>query len=152
MNHANTATYAAARPASTLSTTAIRAAASLPKPSGIRRYSLPDAHHPVPLPFELGTVRQVREEGEDYIPDRLTKHEETDPALTDVGRGHTTKARDVLGQLDDAINLVGVLLDALVAEQLRYVRDEGRRLGLSWEICLIAPCFTYRIGENIPRK
>ena len=59
-------------------------------------------------------VRQVREDGEYYIPDRLTDEDgEADQALVEAALAYTRKVRDAQGLLDDAINLVGVLLDAL---------------------------------------
>ena len=66
------------------------------------------------MPFEPSTVRQVREDGEYYIPDRLSDEEdEPAAALTEAASAYTAKVRDAQGLLDDAINLVGVLLDAL---------------------------------------
>jgi hypothetical protein len=66
------------------------------------------------MTFEPLAVRHVREDGEYYIPDRLTDEDgEADPALVEAALAYTRKVRDAQGLLDDAINLVGVLLDAL---------------------------------------
>lgn len=66
------------------------------------------------MPFGPLAVRQVREVGEYYIPDRLTDEDgEVDQALVEAALAYTRKVRDAQGLLDDVINLVGVLLDAL---------------------------------------
>ena len=66
------------------------------------------------MPFGPPAVRHVREDGEYYIPDRLTYEDgEADSDLAEAALAYTRKVRDAQGLLDDAINLVGVLLDAL---------------------------------------
>jgi len=73
----------------------------------ISRFKRGSAHRPL-------AVLQVREDGEYYIPDRLTDEDgEADRALVEAALAYTRKVRDAQGLLDDAINSVGVLLDAL---------------------------------------
>jgi hypothetical protein len=110
---AKPATYEAVRPASTFSAMAVGTVAQLPKGPGVCDFAL-QTWSRASTPFEPLAVRQVREDGEYYIPDRLTDEDgDVDPALTEAALAYTRKVRDAQGLLDDAINLVGVLLDAL---------------------------------------
>jgi hypothetical protein len=110
---AKPATYDAVRPVSTFSAMVVGTATQLPKGPGIRDFAL-QTWSRASMSFEPLAVRQVREDGEYYIPDRLTDEDgEADQALVEAALAYTRKARDAQGLLDDAISLVGVLLDAL---------------------------------------
>jgi hypothetical protein len=112
----NTATYPAASHPTTFPAMAVRPAAALPTVLSNRACSLPDTGRPASPHFAYVAGLQVREEGEHYLPDlpRRADDEEyqADPELSDAARAHTGNVRRALKQLDDAINLVGVLLDA----------------------------------------
>jgi hypothetical protein len=110
---AKPATYDAVCPASTFSAMGVGTAPQLPKGPGVRDFAL-QTWSRASMPFEPLAVRQVREDGEYYIPHRLTDEDgEADPALAEAALAYTRKVRDAQALLDDAINLVGVLLDAL---------------------------------------
>jgi hypothetical protein len=113
----NTATYDAASHPTTFPAMAARPAAALPTLSKIRAWSLTDTGRPASPPFAYVAGLKVREEGEHYLPDlpRRADDEEyqADPELSDAARAHTGNVRRALKHLDDAINLVGVLLDAI---------------------------------------
>src|SRR5690606_24021925 len=54
---------------------------------------------------------QVREEPEYYIPDiLLDRHYVPDPALIDAAEAHTKEQREAMALLDDAENLLAVLM------------------------------------------
>jgi hypothetical protein len=112
----NTATYDAASHPTTFPAMAVRPAAALPTLLKNRAWSLTDTGRPASPHFAYVTGLKVREEGEHYLPDlpRRTDDEEyqADPELSDAARAHTGNVRRALKHLDDAINLVGVLLDA----------------------------------------
>jgi hypothetical protein len=62
----------------------------------------------------FSNLRQVLEEGEHYVPDRPTdEDDEANAGLTEAAWAYTQKLRDAQGLMDDALNLLGVLLDAL---------------------------------------
>jgi hypothetical protein len=113
----NTATYAAASHPTTFPAMAVRPAAALPPLLKIRAWSLTDTGRPASPHFAYVPGLKVREEGEHYIPDlpRRADDEEyqPDPELSDGARAHTGNVHRALELLDDAINLVGVLLDAI---------------------------------------
>lgn len=99
--------------------------------------------HPLPPTFALcaPAAWQIREEGEYYIPrvpgDDLPEGEDYDanPALTDAANAHTRNARDAQRELEDAVSLVGVLLDAV--EQDSDVRAAQTRTVLEFAVdCL----------------
>jgi hypothetical protein len=96
---------------------AVRPAAARPTLLKIRAWSLTDTGHPASPHFAYIAGPQVREEGEYYLPDlprRADDEEyEADPELSDAARAHSGNVRRALALLDDAINLVGVLLDAV---------------------------------------
>jgi hypothetical protein len=96
---------------------AVRPAAALPTLSSNRAGSLTDTGRPASPHFAYVAGPQVREEGEYYLPDlprRADDEEcEADPELSDAARAHSGNVRRALKLLDDAINLVGVLLDAV---------------------------------------
>ena len=113
----NTATYDAASHPTTFPAMAVRPAAALPTLLRNRACSLSDTGHPASPHFAYVAGLQVREAGEYYIPDlsRRADDEEyqADPELSDAARAHAGNVRRALKHLDDAINLVGVLLDAV---------------------------------------
>jgi hypothetical protein len=95
---------------------AVRPAAALPTLLRNRAWSLTDTGRPASPHVACVAGLKVREEGEHYLPDlpRRADDEEyqADPELSDAARAHTGNVRRALEHLDDAINLVGVLLDA----------------------------------------
>ena len=113
----NTVTYAAASHPTTFPAMAVRPAAALPTLSSNRACSLTGTGRPASPHFAYVPGLKVREEGEHYLPDlpRRADDEEyqADPELSDAARAHTGNVRRALKLLDDAINLVGVLLDAV---------------------------------------
>jgi hypothetical protein len=117
MNPANTATYdARSRQTAIPAIAAIPARAAAAPPTLIRVRACSPSHTGCTMSptFESLASRQVREEGEYYIPDRLNEEDdEADPALAEAAWAYTGKVRDAQRRLDDAINLAGVLLDAL---------------------------------------
>jgi hypothetical protein len=96
---------------------AVRPAAALPTLLRNRAWSLTDTGRPASPHFAYVAGLKVREEGEPYLPDlpRRADDEEyqADPELSDAAGAHTGNVGRALGLLDDAINLVGVLLDAV---------------------------------------
>jgi len=112
----NTATYDAASHPTTFPAMAVRPAAALPTLSSNGACSLTGTGRPASPHFAYVAGLQVREEGEHYLPDlpRRADDEEyqADPELSDAAGAHTGNVRRALKLLDDAINLVGVLLDA----------------------------------------
>jgi hypothetical protein len=96
---------------------AVQPAAALPTLSSNRACSLADTGRPASPHFAYVPGLKVREEGEHYLPDlprRADDEEyEADPELSDAARAHTGNVRRALSNLDDAMNLVGVLLAAV---------------------------------------
>jgi hypothetical protein len=96
---------------------AVQPAAAQPTLSSYRACSLPDTGRPASPHFAYVAGLKVREASERYLPDlpRRADDEEyqADPELSDADRAHTGNVRRALKHLDDAINLVGVLLDAV---------------------------------------
>jgi hypothetical protein len=113
----NTATYAATSHPTTFPAMAVRPAAARPTLLRNRAWSLTDTGRPASPRFAYIAGLKVREEGEHYLPDlpRRADDEEyqADPGLSDAARAHAGNVRQALKLLDDAINLVGVLLDAV---------------------------------------
>lgn len=119
MNHAITAIYdrssrQTANPA--IAAIAARGAPARPPLVGVRTDSAcggategkmrPDWRFP--------NFQQVREEGEHYLPDRrVDEDDEANAELTKTAWAYTRKLRDAQGLVDDALNLVGVLLEAM---------------------------------------
>ena len=112
----NTATYDEASHPTTFPAMAVRPAAALPTLLRNRARSLTDTCRPASPHFAYVAGLKVREEGEHYLhdlPRRADDEEyEADPELSDAARAHTGNVGRALKHLDDAINLVGVLLDA----------------------------------------
>jgi hypothetical protein len=116
-NTANAATHDAASHPTTFPAMAVRPAAALPTLSSNRAGSLTGTGRPASPHFAYVPGLKVREEGEHYLPDlprRADDEEyEADPERSDAARAHTGNVRRALALLDDAINLVGVLLAAV---------------------------------------
>lgn len=86
--------------------------------------------------FHVSTARLLREDGEHYTPDPAGDEDDAaSRSLSDAASVHTRHARDAQALLDDAVNLVGLLLDAI--EQDSDTRAEQARtvLGMTVE-CL----------------
>ena len=107
--NANPVTHDARHPQTTVPAVTARPAAGRPKLAAIRWYSRPDAaihDHPA-----TAAARQVREEPEHYIPDLLSDRDyAADPALIEAAEAHTQEQREAMALLDDAENLLAVLL------------------------------------------
>ena len=92
--------------------------------SSNRACSRTDTGRPASPHFAYVPGLKVREEGEHYFPDppRRADDEEyqVEPELSDAARAHTGNVGRALKHLDDAMSLVGVLLDAVE-------RDNGTR-------------------------
>ncbi|MEX2125331.1 MAG: hypothetical protein WD795_15670 [Woeseia sp.] len=88
-----------------------------PTLSSNRPCSLTDTGRPASPHFAYVPGLQIREEGEHYLPDLPRRADEkeyqADPGLSDAARAHAGNVRRALALLDDAINLVGVLLAAV---------------------------------------
>ena len=137
MNHAITATYDAGSRRTTIpAIAAVPARAADARPALIRvrtdssregateRTRWPDSRFP--------NLRQVREEGERYDPDRESDEEdEANSGMTEGAWAYTQRLRDAQGLIDDAVNLLGVLLDAV--EQ-----DTDRRGAQVWTVLKLA--------------
>jgi hypothetical protein len=86
-------------------------------------------HAPIPKPsLHVATARLLREDGERYTTDPTGDEDDAASAsLSDAADLHTRHARDAQALLDDAVNLIGVMLDAIEhdgdtrAEQARTV-------------------------------
>jgi hypothetical protein len=109
MIDANPVTYDACNPQTTIPAPAARAVAGRPKLAAVRAYSLPAADRPA-----AAAGWQVREEPEYYIPDvRSDKDYEPDPELIEAADAHTEGQREAMALLDEAENLVAVLLASM---------------------------------------
>jgi hypothetical protein len=140
---AKPATYDAVRPASTFSAMAVGTAAQLSNGPGIRDFALQTWSRASISCAPLA----VREDGEYYIPDRLTDEDgEADQALVEAALAYTRKVRDAQGLLDDAINLVGLLLDAL--EQDADTRAAQSRTVLEMVVECIHNAHTHIDGQE----
>jgi hypothetical protein len=94
-------------------------------------------HSLIPKPsLHIATARLLREDGERYTADLSADEDDpANPSLSDAADLHTRHARDAQALLDDAVNLLGVMLDAV--EQDGDTRAEQARtvLGMAVE-CL----------------
>jgi hypothetical protein len=94
-------------------------------------------HSLIPLAnLHVATAPLLREDGERYTADPGAREDQaTSPSLSDAADLHTRHVRDAQALLDDAVNLVGLLLDAV--EQDSDTRAEQARtvLGMAVE-CL----------------
>jgi hypothetical protein len=116
MSIANSATCDTRRIPAPFATVAVRPVAGLTKHPGLGRYSSPATCH-APAHRRPSAGWQVREEDEYYIPDLLTDDDyEPDPALSDAADVHTEAQREAMALLDDAENLLGVLLASIEYE------------------------------------
>jgi hypothetical protein len=111
MSIANSTTCDTPNRPAPLSAVAGRRDAGPTKHPGIRAYSLPATCRAASPHLDPAAAWQVREEGEYYIPDLLKdRNYEPDPALYDAAYAHTEAQREAMALLDDAENLVAVLL------------------------------------------
>lgn len=114
MSIANPAPCDTPRP-TPLASEAVRSAAGLPKVSEIRAYPRLDICRAASPHGDSAAGWQVREDGDEYdIPD-LLGHEDYEPeaVLSDAACEHTEGEREAMALLDDAENLLSVLLDAI---------------------------------------
>lgn len=112
MINANPATCNARNPQTTIPTLAARAFAGRPKLASARAYSqsVVDAQ-------AAAAGWQVREEPEDYRPDRLSDPDDAAvPELIEVVDAHAKDLREAMALLDDAENLVAVLMASVEYE------------------------------------
>jgi hypothetical protein len=106
MINANPVTNDTRNPQTTVPAATARAAAGPPKLAAVRLYSRPDADRPA-----TAADWQIREEPEYYIPDLLSDRDYApDPALIEAAEAHTEEQREAMALLDDAENLLAVLL------------------------------------------
>jgi hypothetical protein len=116
MSIANSATCDTRRLPASFVAVAVRPVAGLTKQPGLGDYSPPGTCRTSARPRPAADW-QVREEGEYYIPDLLTDEDyEPDPALSDAADAHTEAQREAMALLDDAENLLGVLLASIEYE------------------------------------
>jgi multidrug resistance efflux pump len=98
-----------------LAAVATRAAAGLTKRPGIRAYSLPTACHAISSHGDPAPGWQVREEQGEYdIPDPMEdEHFEPDRELFHAANAYTEEQREAMALLDEAENLLAVLMAAV---------------------------------------
>jgi hypothetical protein len=115
MSIANSATCDTPRHPVHLAAVATRAAAGLTKRSGIRARSFPTACRAASLHGNPAPAWQVQEEEGEYdIPDPMEDENfEPDPELFDAADAHTEEQREAMALLDDAENLLAVLMAAI---------------------------------------
>lgn len=115
MSIANSATCDTPRRPIRLAAVATRPAAGLTKRPGIRPYALPAACRAASPHGDLALGWQVREEAGKYdIPDPTEdENYEADPELFDAAEAHTEEQREAMALLDDAENLLAVLMAAI---------------------------------------
>ena len=130
MSIANSATCDTPRRPTSLASGTVQPAAGLPKVSEIRAYQLPNICRAASLPSDPATGWQVREDGEEYeIPDLLGDEDyEPEAVLSHAAFEHTEAERKAMGLLDDAENLLSVLLDA--------IQDDGDSRAMQTEAVL----------------
>jgi hypothetical protein len=118
MSIANPATCETPRRATRLVAVATRSAAGLTKRPGIRAYSLPTACRETSSQSDPAPGWQVLEkEGEYDIPDPTEdENYEPDPELFDAADAQTEAQREAMALLDDAENLLSVLLASMEQE------------------------------------
>ena len=91
--------------------------------------AVPSLHSLIPKPsLHIAAARMLRENGERYSADPAGDEDDAAGAsMSDAAELHTRHARDAQALLDDAVNLIGVMLDAIEhdgdtrAEQARTV-------------------------------
>lgn len=111
MIHANTATYDEGGRQKAIAPTTARATAGRPALPEARLYNLPVTCCSVIPYLKPLAGRQVREQGEYYIPDLLSDEEyEADPDLSEAADADTHRLREAQQLIDEAANLVAVLL------------------------------------------
>jgi hypothetical protein len=98
-----------------LAAVATRSADGLTKRPGIRAYSLPTACRAASPHGNPAPAWQIREEEGEYdIPDPTEDANcESDPELFEAAEAHTEEQREAMALLDDAENLLGVLMAAI---------------------------------------
>jgi hypothetical protein len=112
MIDANPVSYDARNPQTTVPATAARAAAGRLKLTLARAYPRPVADR-----LAAAAGWQVREEPEYYIPDLLSDRDHAPgPALIEAAEAETEEQREAMALLDDAENLLAVLLASLEDE------------------------------------
>lgn len=118
MHIADSAIFDTPRRPAPLAAVAVRRAAGLTKHPGICACSLPAICRPVSPHGDPANGWQVREEEGEYdLPDLLKDRSyEPDPALYDAAYAHTEAQREAMALLDDAENLLAVLLASLEPE------------------------------------
>lgn len=118
MSIANSATCDTPRRSTRLAAVAARPAAGLTKRPGIRAYSLPTICRATSSHGDPAPSCQIREkEGEYDIPDPTEdENYEPDPELFDAADEHTEPQREAMALLDDAENLLSVLLASMEQE------------------------------------
>lgn len=108
MIHANPATYEVASSETILRATRAQPAAEAPGASASRAWPRPSGgcsvtSHPA-------AARQLREEGEYYVPDLLTDEDyQPEPAHSEAANADTEGLVEAMALLDEACNLVAVL-------------------------------------------
>jgi hypothetical protein len=114
MSIANSATCDPRRSAP-FAAVAARRAADLTKRPGIRAYSLPTTCRAISSHGDPAPAWQIREEEGEYdIPDPMEgENYEPDPDLFDAADAHTEEQREAMALLDDAENLLSVLMAAI---------------------------------------
>lgn len=115
---ANTVTYDAANPQTTLPAMLVRAATETSKGTESRVYPPPGIGRAAsPLFASVAPRWQVREDGGYYIPDFLCdKDDAADPLLSEAADADSKDLREAQGLLDEAANLVAVLLASMEQE------------------------------------
>lgn len=96
---------------------AVRSTADPTGRTALRTYPLPATCRAASPHLGRAAGWQVREEGEYYVPDLLKDESyEPDPALHDAAYAHTEGQREAMALLDDAENLLAVLLASMEQE------------------------------------
>jgi hypothetical protein len=115
MSIANSATCDTTRRQARLAAVAVRPAVGLTKHPGIHAYPLSTTCRAGFLLRDPAAAWQVREEQDEYeIPDLLKDEDyEPEPVLYDAAYEHTEAQREAMALIDDAENLLAVLLDAI---------------------------------------
>lgn len=106
MTEANPVAYDARNPKAPIAILAAHAVAGRPKLATVRAYSPPAAGRPAAT-----AGREVREEPEYYVPELLSDRDyEPDPELINAAYAHSEGLRDAMALIDDAENLLAVLV------------------------------------------
>lgn len=102
----NPVTYDARNPQTTILAVSARPVTGRPKLAAVRAYSRPAVGAEA-----VAAGRQLREDPEDYLSDRLPDPDDAaDPELIEAADAHTKGLRDAMALLDDVENLVAVLM------------------------------------------